>query len=679
MKQIYYFSWRNEWPFALVLAFLLLAVYWLTMPPGVTFEDTGLFATVCYNAGIAHPPGYPLHTLLCIPFARLADFLPLNPAQATALLSSVAAVAAAVLFYEIAGRLWRRRALAFFLAAALGLGDRFWSQAIIPETYTLNALLVVATLFFILRFMRHPKKCQPLFIAAFLFGLGLSNHWPLYLITAPTFAIMVFGGKTFKRHLTTANIGRACFFVALGLSPYLYLLYRADFAPTPFSPIGEAENWREFFAHISRASYRARETAEVLSFSTRLTYLGEGARLVAWEYGLGGLVLAVLGALRFFYRRPWRISAGVLFGALASGPVLGFILDYHLGGNLGRAIFSVYPLPAMPFFLIFIGEALAFIKGVSGGAAALLFLLSCGVTNWRANDRSEDFLAENYSAAVFAALPQGALLTTNNDFIFPLFYRRYALNERPDLTISNKFRASENHNEDLNFVMDAKEFSNGYRDYGLFQKPLPGMPKNQVEAALPPSLLEYYGTLPALYGKDKNIWNDLAIRTAILNAARALTILSHTAGLNDEQSVLADTMRIFPEGLLGEVFARANRQAKPYTLTQLRANLDALYTGELNLPGQWRSLLRQMDAAYHISIGDNATARALLEEAVHIDPSSANHAAVDLLQILAFSGDWRAYEKRRRRSPIKNKNLAEFDRQCAEVLGRTCRKDEEQR
>ena len=102
--------------------------------------------------------------------------------------------------------------------------------------------------------------------------------------------------------------------------------------------------------------------------------------------------------------------------------------------------------------------------------------------------------------------------------------------------------------------MDAKEFSNGYRDYGLFQKPLPETPKTQVEAALPPSLLEYYGTLPALYGKDKNIWNDLAIRTAILNAARALTILSHNAGLNDEQSALAHTMRTFPEGLLGEVF-----------------------------------------------------------------------------------------------------------------------------
>ena len=166
--------------------------------------------------------------------------------------------------------------------------------------------------------------------------------------------------------------------------------------------------------------------------------------------------------------------------------------------------------------------------------------------------------------------------------------------------------------------MDAKEFSNGYRDYGLFQKPLPETPKTQVEAALPPSLLEYYGTLPALYGKDKNIWNDLAIRTAILNAARALTILSHNAGLNDEQSALAHTMRTFPEGLLGEVFARASGQAKPYTLTQLRANLDALYAGEGKLPGQWRSLLRQMDAAYHISIGDNATARVLLEGAVHI-------------------------------------------------------------
>ena len=64
--------------------------------------------------------------------------------------------------------------LGVFFSCGLGPCDRFWSQAIIPETYTLNALLVVATLLFILRFMRRPKKCQPLFIAAFLFGLGLS-------------------------------------------------------------------------------------------------------------------------------------------------------------------------------------------------------------------------------------------------------------------------------------------------------------------------------------------------------------------------------------------------------------------------------------------------------------------------------------------------------------------------
>ena len=42
MRRLYYFSWRDECPFALVLAFLLSAVYWLTLPPGVTFEDTGL-------------------------------------------------------------------------------------------------------------------------------------------------------------------------------------------------------------------------------------------------------------------------------------------------------------------------------------------------------------------------------------------------------------------------------------------------------------------------------------------------------------------------------------------------------------------------------------------------------------------------------------------------------------
>ena len=42
--------------------------------------------------------------------------------------------------------------------------------------------------------------------------------------------------------------------------------------------------------------------------------------------------------------------------------------------------------------------------------------------------------------------------------------------------------------------------------------------------------------------------------------------------------------------------------------------------GKENFPASGVHFLRQMDAAYHISIGDNATARVLLEGAVHITP-----------------------------------------------------------
>ena len=168
MRRLYYFSWRDECPFALVLAFLLSAVYWLTLPPGVTFEDTGLFATVCYNAGIAHPPGYPLHTLLCIPFARLADFLPLNPHKQRRFYHRWPPLPPPFCFMKSPDGCGGDEPCVFF-SCGLGPWRPFLVAGIIPETYTLNALLVVATLLFILRFMRRPKKCQPLFIAAFLF------------------------------------------------------------------------------------------------------------------------------------------------------------------------------------------------------------------------------------------------------------------------------------------------------------------------------------------------------------------------------------------------------------------------------------------------------------------------------------------------------------------------------
>ena len=49
---------------------LLTGLYIVTMPEHATLEDSGALITVAQFSGIAHPPGYPLYTLL--PFGTIA-------------------------------------------------------------------------------------------------------------------------------------------------------------------------------------------------------------------------------------------------------------------------------------------------------------------------------------------------------------------------------------------------------------------------------------------------------------------------------------------------------------------------------------------------------------------------------------------------------------------------------
>ena len=83
-----------------ILVVLLLA-YWLTMPKVITFEDAGLFLQVCQFKGLAHPPGYPLFTILCIPWF----WMPADPVILGNMLSAIFGALTCGLVYFILRRL----------------------------------------------------------------------------------------------------------------------------------------------------------------------------------------------------------------------------------------------------------------------------------------------------------------------------------------------------------------------------------------------------------------------------------------------------------------------------------------------------------------------------------------------------------------------------------------------
>ena len=162
------FSWSRPDAAALAAAVLgPLALYVATLPRTVVLEDDGRFLMAGVHLGVAHPPGYPLYTLIVHLFTRLPFG---EPAFLGHLSSAVLGALACGAVYCCA-RLLRASPLPAQAAAWLfGVSEQFWSQAIIAEVYTLNALLFFATYALALLGARDPRRRWPLMAAAMTWG-----------------------------------------------------------------------------------------------------------------------------------------------------------------------------------------------------------------------------------------------------------------------------------------------------------------------------------------------------------------------------------------------------------------------------------------------------------------------------------------------------------------------------
>ena len=83
---------KADWSAFWVAFVVVFAVYCYTLSPTVTLEDSGELCTASAHAGVPHPPGYPLWTIITWYFTKIFSFVTYmgkpNPAWAVALASA---------------------------------------------------------------------------------------------------------------------------------------------------------------------------------------------------------------------------------------------------------------------------------------------------------------------------------------------------------------------------------------------------------------------------------------------------------------------------------------------------------------------------------------------------------------------------------------------------------------
>src|ERR671912_151182 len=158
--------------------------------------DSPMLQTEVTLLGVGHPTGYPTYMML----THLFTYLPFgDPAYRINLASAVYGVAAVLVVYLAGLRLCNRAVAAAAGALAFGLSGAFWSQAVISEVYTLEALLV-ALVILVLLVWRDTRKDRYLLLSAFLVGLSLTHHLTSVLLVPGALAfVFVADRRVFSR------------------------------------------------------------------------------------------------------------------------------------------------------------------------------------------------------------------------------------------------------------------------------------------------------------------------------------------------------------------------------------------------------------------------------------------------------------------------------------------------
>jgi Protein of unknown function (DUF2723) len=428
---------------------LVLVLYLRTLAPTVLYlKDPELLDAVMLQMqvsvlGIAHPTGYPTYLML----THLFTYLPLgDPAYRVNLGSAVYAALAVVAAYAAGLLLSRRVVAAAFGALAFGLGTALWSQAVIAEVYTLNALLVSATIvvFLLWREYRHDRY---LLLSAFLVGLCLTNHLTSGLLLP---AGLLFVALVDWRRLVDVRLvlGGAGLFV-LGLLPYLYLPIRA--AMDPPMEANNPTDFGRFWYVISGGNL----TGSFFSFGP----LELPARMVFyWEHLLDNMpflvvMVALAGAVVMLLKdRAAGLFLGFLFLGWLFHAVENDIPDIDLYFIPTYLVLSLWAAAGLGMLLAEVETLLSGLPGATKGAilgvlsAILLLLPLLGVGETSAkNDMSDVYRGRKEIEAVADnAAPNATILHHRSS----MWYMVLVEKRRRDLTIIDPFF----HNKDVAYA-----------------------------------------------------------------------------------------------------------------------------------------------------------------------------------------------------------------------------------
>ena len=450
------------------LGIFCLALYTLTLSPGLLPADAGEYQVVGAVLGVAHPPGFALYTLLSWLISRALFFIP--PATAINFLSALFAALTLVLLSRTVRSLTHSALAGTCAALALGFSTTFWAQAVTANVRmpaTLAMALALERLVVYRQSLLPPRTPAPLpprlhlgfgiWDLGFTFlalGLGVSHHGSVVFIAA---VLGLYALWLNPRVLLRAGAWP----LLLGLLPFLFWLY-FPLRAGAFGAPPRIATLDGFLEHVLARGFRGDilQITNLKQLPDRLLILGN---ILTFEFTWPPLLLAALGAVVALWKDR-QLGFVLLFALIAhtlvsisykSPQTVEYLLPAYLlmAALMGFALAELFRLPQFltakiaqgaerenppsplprspaPNHPSVAGQAL-----VTLSLSALCLIPQCLSTFPSYRALARDTSTRDYAASVLAGAPVNAVILASWHWSTPLWYLQQVEGKRPDIEV----------------------------------------------------------------------------------------------------------------------------------------------------------------------------------------------------------------------------------------------------
>ncbi|XP_049626200.1 transmembrane protein 260 [Suncus etruscus] len=425
------------------------AVFVLTLPPSLPGGDAGELITAAHELGVAHPPGYPLFTLVAklvtvlFPFGSVAF-------RVNLLCGLFGAVAASLLFSTVF-RLSGSLAGGILAAGVFSFSRLTWQWSIAAEVFSLNNLFVGLLMALTVHFEKAETaegRSKIAKIGAFCCGLSLCNQHTivLYILCIIPWILL----RLLKeKELSPGLLLKLSLFFAAGLLPYVYLPISSSLSRARWT-WGDQTTWAGFLTHLLREEYGTFSLAKSevgssmseillsqitnmrteLSFNIQALAVWANLCLPKKDRQTSSLVWLFTGMLciySLFF--AWRANLDI------SKPLfMGVVERFWMQSNAVVAVLAGIGLSALVsecHRMLNVGR-LQCLEWIS----ATLFVTYQIYSNYSVCDQRTNYVIDKFAKNLLASMPHDAIILLRGDLPGnSLRYLHYCEGLRPDVSL----------------------------------------------------------------------------------------------------------------------------------------------------------------------------------------------------------------------------------------------------